>query len=351
MQTAQILVEQGRYLEADTHYDQALQAARRVGDKDLEGTALQHQGGLADDMNQYNRATDLYTQALKLFQDANDDGAVMQTCNLLGVVEDKQGRLSEARSWYERSHEIAKRRGDFQALGAAAHNIGIVCQLNGKAARQRGDETMAQQQFAEAERSLQESLELAVERRNQPGEARSRSQLAQLYLVTGELDKAEAHAHQARQIMENLAMKEVAINYATLANIARARGDASQAAQWEARRDEARAELTRRAQGGDTSGVNLSQQMIEAITQLAVACIQAGLNGSALSSDAESAVAQLQQSDAGPLPSLGPYLRRLTTGPADETLAALASPPADLPPPLPQRFAQLRDAVREADGG
>lgn len=96
--------------------------------------------------------------------------------------------------------------------------------------------------------------------------------------------------------------------------------------------------------------MNLPQRTIEAITQLAVACIQAGLSGAALSSDAESAVAQLEQSDADPLQPLGLYLRRLATGPASETRAALTTPPADMPQPLPQVFAQLHAAVREAEG-
>ncbi|WP_179137231.1 tetratricopeptide repeat protein [Candidatus Entotheonella palauensis] len=273
-QIAHILMEQGRYREADAHYDECLRAARRVGDKNLESTTLQHQGGLAHYMNDYERAVDLYTQALKVFQEANDDGAVMQIYNMLGLVEGDQG---------------------------------------------------------------------------QPREANSLGQLAQLYLLTGELDKAEVHADRSRQIFEDLGLKEVVPVYELLADIARTQGDESQAAHWEAKRDEMRADLARRAQGGDASGVNLPQQMIEAITQLAVACIQAGLNGSALSSDAESAVAQLDQSDAGPLQPLGSYLRRLATGPGDETRAALTMPPADLPEPLPQLFAQLHDAMREAE--
>jgi hypothetical protein len=54
---------------------------------------------------------------------------------------------------------------------------------------------------------------------------------------------------------------------------------------------------------------------------------------------------------AGPLRLLGPYLRRVAAGPASDTVAALATPPAGLPNPLPQLIAQLRDAVRDAGGG
>ena len=80
-------------------------------------------------------------------------------------------------------------------------------------------------------------------------------------------------------------------------------------------------------------------------------CVQAGLGGTGLPSEAESAVAQLESEDAGPLQPLGRYLRRLATGPASDTVAALATPPAGLPDPLLQLIAQLRDAVRDAGGG
>jgi hypothetical protein len=54
-----------------------------------------------------------------------------------------------------------------------------------------------------------------------------------------------------------------------------------------------------------------------------------------LPSEPESAVAQLEFKGAGPWQSLDLYLRRLATGPASDTVAALATPPAGLPDPLP----------------
>jgi tetratricopeptide (TPR) repeat protein len=352
MHTAQILMEQGRYQEADARYDQALEAVRRLGDQDLEGGILQHQGILASDMQQYDRAVDLCKQALRRFQNANDDANIMRTCNQLGAVEQKQGRLSEARAWYMRSREIAQHRGDSSAFRITVHNIGIVCQQEGEAARQRGDEATARQRFAEAERFLHEGLRMSIDQQDKPREAHSRGQLSRVYLLMGELEKAEAHAHQAREIDEGRGMLRYLPNYYyNLAQVARARGDEVLAAQWEAKRDEVLAELDRRAKGGDAADAGLPQQMVQAITQLAVVCVQAALSGTGLPAEADSIVAQLESEDAGPLQPLGHYLRRLATGPASDTVAALATPPAGLPDPLPQLIAQLRDAVRAAAGG
>ena len=256
--TAQILREQGRYPEAEVRCDQALKAARRLGDQELEGIFLANKGVLADAMQHYDRAVELYKQALRRFQNASDDVGILKTCNLLGVVECKAGRRSEARAWYERCREIAQRRGDTASLGTAAQNIGIVCQQEGEAARQRGDEATARQRFAEAERFLQESLQMEVDRQDKPGEASARSQLSQVYRLTGALEKAEAHAHQAREIDEDLGLiRGLTVDYYNLAQIARARGDEAQAAQWEAKQNEVAAELARRARGSDAADAGL----------------------------------------------------------------------------------------------
>jgi tetratricopeptide (TPR) repeat protein len=66
----------------------------------------------------------------------------------------------------------------------------------------------------------------------------------------GKLDQAEAHAQQAREIDEGLGIiRQLPRAYYNLAQIARARGDQAQAAQWEAKRNEMDAELARRARG------------------------------------------------------------------------------------------------------
>jgi len=263
-----------------------------------------------------------------------------------------RGRLSEARAWYERAREIAQRRGNTELLAAVTLNIGIVCQKEGEKAQQRGDEATAQQRFTGAEGFLQESLRMEINRQNKPGEARSCNQLSRVYLLMGALEKAEAHAYQAREINEGLGnLQELFRNYNNLAQIARAQGNDAQAAQREAKRDEVLAELTHRTRGSDAADAGLPRQTVQAITQLAVVCVQAGLSGTGLPSDAESPVAQLASEDAGPLQPLGHYLRRLATGPASETVTALATPPPGLPDPLPQLIAKLRDAVRAAAGG
>jgi tetratricopeptide (TPR) repeat protein len=339
VQCAQILMAQGRYAEADARYEVALAAARRAGDKGLEGTVLQHQGLLARAQNQLDRAASLYQRALKLFQEMNAEGDTMRTCNLLGVVERKSGRLAEARTWYERSREIARRLGDTVGLGQAAQNIGIVCQKEGEAARRRGDEETARARFREALCSLGEANRIDREQGNEPFQAQSHGQLARVHLLLGELDEAERHANQAREIMERLGMKELVHPYNALADIARARGEAAQAGEWERKRDAARAELERRARGGS----GLPAQFLRALQGLSVACAQAGFGQDKpqeLDPGAESALAQIEKLDP-PMPEVASFLRRLAGG-------ELPVLPAGLPDELRQFLEQLLAAAKEA---
>ncbi len=339
VQCASILVAQGRYADADARYEAGLAAAHRAGDKELASTVLQHQGSLADDMGQFDRAAGLYQRALKLFQEMNNEGAQMRTCNLLGVVEQKQGRLAEARTWYERSREIAQRLGDARAVGVAAQNIGIVCQEEGEAARQAGDEKTATARFREAVEFITESLKVDEANEQQPGQAQSHVQLAQVHLLLGELEEAERHARQCLEIDERLDItRELPSDYGVMANIARARGDTAQAAEWERKRDAVRAELERRARGGG----GLPAQFLQALQDLSIACAEAGFGQDKpqeLDPGAESALAQLEKLPA-PMAEVASFLRRLAGG-------EVAVIPAGLPAELQQHFEQLLAAVRE----
>lgn len=246
---ASILMAASRLDEADAHYDLALAAARQAGDKELEGLTLQHQGSLADDRNQLDRATHLYQQALVHFRAQGNLGEMMRTYNLLGVVEKKAGRFAEARAWYERSRELAVRLSDQPSLGVAALNLGIVFKREGEAAREGGDEPTARRHLEEARRSVEQSIRISKDLDDKPSEAGALGALANIHLLLGDLDAAERHAHQARQIHEPLGLLDAAGDYHTLSEIARARGDFASAAKWEQKRDALGAEFRRRARG------------------------------------------------------------------------------------------------------
>lgn len=106
----------------------------------------------------------------------------MQIYNSLGLVEQQAGRLAEARAWYEKSRELAGQLKDQVGIGQAAQNLGIVWQLEGEAARERGDEATARRYFEEDRQSVEESLRIEKARGNKPAEAMALVQLARIEL-------------------------------------------------------------------------------------------------------------------------------------------------------------------------
>jgi tetratricopeptide (TPR) repeat protein len=300
---------------------------------------FQHQGRLADNRNQLDRATQLYQQALRRFQEADDQGEMMRTYNLLGVVEQNAGRLAEARAWYEKSRELAVQLKDQPCLGQAAQNIGIVCMLEGDAARERGDEPAARWHFEAARRSVEESLRIKQSYENKPEEAQSLSQLGIIHLRLGDLAAAERHAHEAREIHESLGLMLAWKEYDTLSKIAQARGDASAAGEWAQKRDALLAERQRRAGGGG----GLPAQMLEALQALTVTSAQAGFGDGPLGPANEESLARLDQGPA-PFPEFAAFLRQIAAG-------QLPPIPHGLPAELRQWLEELAQAIRDAPRG
>jgi tetratricopeptide (TPR) repeat protein len=335
-QCASILMDMGRYDEADARYNLALAAARQAGDKELEGTTLHHQASLAMDRKQFDRAARFHQQALRACQKANNRSGEMLACNGLGVAEQNVGRLAEAREWYEKSRELAVQLKDQPGIGQAAHNIGTVWQMEGEAARERGDEPAARRNFEEARRSVEENLRIKQAYYNKPGEALALSQLAQIHLRLGDLAAAERHADAARQIHESLALKEAWNDYRTLSEIAQARGDSAAAAEWAQKRDALLEELERRAGGGG----DLPAQMLKALHSLTLACAQAGFGDGTLGPTEEEDLAQLDQGPA-PFPDFVAFLRHIAAG-------QLPPIPNNLPAELRQLLEPVAQAIREA---
>jgi tetratricopeptide (TPR) repeat protein len=337
-QIAAILTEQQRYTEADARYAEALRAAQDAGDVQLQALLLQHQGSLQDDLGNQDRAVALYQHALALFQHTGDRGGEMGTCGLLGITERKRNQLEAAEAWYRRAAELARDLNDRAPLASTSHNLGVLYQTRAEQATDAESRTALLRQAID---SVQQSLDIKLEMRDQVGAASSYSQLGILQRMMGELDQAEANLLQGLQIREALNLPDVYKNYHHLAAIARDRGDQEAAARWQAKHDAKLAEVERlrRGEGAAEATAGVPDGLMRALVALAQACYQAHASQTLLPPDAAEALAQLREAPP-PLAVVGSFLQAVAGG------QPLPPVPADLPPPLHDLVNALAEAVR-----
>jgi len=341
-QSAAILMGQQRYAEADARYEEALQAARTAGDLELQGSLLQHQGALQSNIGNQNRAVELYKQAITLFQQANNPGSEMRTCDLLGSAERQRGHLDAAEGWYARSRELALQLNDQYHQAIVAQNLGILYQIR---AEQVPDDATRTALLRQAVASVEESLAIKLQQQGQIGAAMSYFQLGVLHQMLQELEQAEKYMLQALQIYESLDLPDVYKAYYNLADIARERGDAETAAKWQAKHDAKLAEVQRLRRGegaggpGDQQGV---AQLAGPVLALAQAAFQARVSNTSLEPEAAEALAHL----AGlpqPLGGVGAFLQAVATG------QPLPPVPSGLPPAITEILEKLVEALEEQE--
>jgi len=332
VQTAQVLMHAGRHAEAEARYGEALQAAERVRDLGLQATTLHHLGILQWKTGRTAEGCETLRQALLFFQQAGDRFGEMRVCNVLGAAEMDVGRLDPADAWFCKALGLAEGLKDRTEVGATRQNLGILSQMRAEGTQ---DPAERDRHLADALVGVEASLAVWKAMNNRVNEAKSRFQLGVLHRLRGDLDRAEAEARQGLAIHEDLNHPDLRKVYASLAEIARARGDQAGAAQWQAQAEAKRVEMERLAAGPGPDG--LDPRLVEALLALARAVHGARTQGRPLEPDAAEALLRLT---ALPDP-LGPFGRFL------DGLARGANPqtPAGLPAPLDQIAAALLEAL------
>jgi tetratricopeptide (TPR) repeat protein len=329
-------MDSGRHAEAEARFGEALAAAERVADLELQGASLQRLGGLQRRTGRAAEGCETLRQALRAFQQSGDRGGEMLTCNILGNAEQDLGRLDPAEAWYRKALGLAEGLGAHKQIGVTRQNLGNLSQKRAEAAQ---DPAERDRHLAAALVEVEASLAVWQAMKNRVYEAASHFQLGVLHRRRGDLDRAEAEARQALAIYEDLGHPETWKVYANLAKIAQARNDHPAAAQWQAKAEAKRAEVERLAAdpGSGPGPAGLDPRLVEALMALARAVHLARTRGQLLASDAAAALAQVMA-----LPdSLGPFGRFL------DGLARGAdpAPPAGLPAPLDQIAAALLEAL------
>ncbi len=110
-------------------------AARRTGDRRLEGTALGNLGNAYAELGETGRAIEYHKQALKIVRETGDRRVEGGVLGNLGNAYAALGETRRAIEYYEQHLKIAREIGDRRGEGAALGNLGVAYKNLGETRR------------------------------------------------------------------------------------------------------------------------------------------------------------------------------------------------------------------------
>jgi tetratricopeptide (TPR) repeat protein len=178
---------QGRFAPALGAFEDARALAARIGDAELVARIDNGIGAVHYALGDYAAARQSYGAALDATREVGMHGKIVMN---LGVIENIQGNLEEARARYERARQLFEQSGDEESAMLALHNRGMVDADLGR--------------WDDADDAFLRALALAMSRGNREMVARSLVNRTEVLIERGALDDAVAHCDRALSIYEDV---------------------------------------------------------------------------------------------------------------------------------------------------
>src|SRR5271157_4114131 len=125
----------GQAKRAIEYSEKALKITREIGDRAGEGLALGNLGIEYADLGETRRAIELYEAALAIDREGRDRRSEGQTLGNLGVAYQRLGDTRRAIECFDQQLAIARQLGDRHAEGTALGNLGIAYKESGDTRR------------------------------------------------------------------------------------------------------------------------------------------------------------------------------------------------------------------------
>ena len=180
------LLSSGRLLEAEAQHAAALDEARALGDRALEGASLRDLAHVRQRLGRPDESQAAYEQALAIDRGLGNPRGEATTLQRLAVLHQYMGRIDEARALYGEVLAIAHEIGDTALEGPVLVNLANI-NLDGG-------------EVGAAAELYERSLELARADGNRRLEAIVLGNLALFHYKTGQLTRAEALYEESLRI-------------------------------------------------------------------------------------------------------------------------------------------------------
>jgi DNA-binding SARP family transcriptional activator/Tfp pilus assembly protein PilF len=224
----------GYYAEAATVHGNALQAARRAGDRAAEGTAWCNLGAIGLRQGDSQRALGDYDRALALFREVGDATGQARALSNLGSVEVGLCRYQEAAAHLGQSCEQFRAAGDQVGLGLALIGLGLIglrqghydlaasqlreavaagqavgdCGVQADALDNLGVVELAQGRYEQSADYIRKALAVARQHRHRFCEAHALADLGRLEVCRGRYDHAARHLRQALALTREIGERQ-----------------------------------------------------------------------------------------------------------------------------------------------
>ncbi|MEE9251217.1 MAG: tetratricopeptide repeat protein, partial [Alphaproteobacteria bacterium] len=190
----------------------ALDAARHLGDRESEATALGNLGNLYQTRGELDRAEDMYEKGLEIDEALGSKEGMASKYGNLGILYKTRGDLDRAEEMYRKSLELHEALGRKEGMASTYGNLGSLYMT-------RGDLDHAEEMF-------RKSLKIDEALGRKEGMASTYGNLGILYKTRGDLDRAEEMFRKGLELDEALGRKEgMAIQYGNLGILYKTRGE------------------------------------------------------------------------------------------------------------------------------
>jgi DNA-binding SARP family transcriptional activator/tetratricopeptide (TPR) repeat protein len=167
---------QGRYQQAADYHQEAQAASVEIADRTGQAHAVANLGAVYERQGDYGRATRCHQQALALFRETGDRTGEARALGNLGSVAGRQGHYEQAVSWYQQALAVFRDSGDQVGEASALPDLGVAYQRQGR--------------YEEAFGCYHQALALFRVSGDRTGEAEALNGLGEILLATGRTEEA-----------------------------------------------------------------------------------------------------------------------------------------------------------------
>lgn len=166
----------GEFETAKTHYQQASDIRREIGDRRGVAATLTNIARLDALRGDYAAAGKALNEAMTILEALGDHAGVASLRNEFGVLEEEQGHYRQALEHFRAALRIRQGQGDKRALAESYNNVGYLYYLLGE--------------YDNASVYAKQSLALYQQTKNREGEMIATQTIGQLELARGNWDEA-----------------------------------------------------------------------------------------------------------------------------------------------------------------